>query len=478
MADTCQHQGQIARLYTDHHQWLHNWLCRRLRNGCDAPDLLQSTFEQVLRRPQAALEAAEPRAWLVGIARHLVVDHRRRQLVEQACRETLAALPEPLAPSPEEQLAILDTVVRLDAMLAGLGPKVRMAFLLSRLDGLSYGDIAQRLGVSLRTVESWMAKAILRWAVRFESGCATEADRRRFEQWRARHPGHEQAWREVQGLGQELAGLPGAARRLVRDSLDGAEQRLARQGRRNGIKLLGLGALAVLAGGAGLKAAQLSHGEQLATGVGERRSVVLPDGTRLQLNTATQAEVAYGPLRRTIHLHTGEILIDTGADPQGLAGPRDFWVHTRHARLQAIGTRFSVRVEESGTRLHVSSGRVAVHSPGFLPHLTNAGEGVLVRPDPAHPLRPLADEGLDPESWARGALVVRQMPLPRFLAELSRYHAGPAIEADTGAAGLAVSGVFRLDGADPVGRALGALEGTLPIRVGRSAEGVIRVSRR
>ena len=158
MADACQ--DQIAQIYNEHHRWLHNWLGRRLGNRCDAPDLLQSTFEQVLRRPQATLDAAEPRAWLTAIARHLVIDHQRRQLVERAFLDALAALPEPLAPPPEERLAILETVVRLDAMLCGLGSRVRTAFLLSRLDGLSYADIARQQGVSLRTVEGDMAQAI------------------------------------------------------------------------------------------------------------------------------------------------------------------------------------------------------------------------------------------------------------------------------------------------------------------------------
>ncbi|MNU05701.1 putative RNA polymerase sigma factor FecI [compost metagenome] len=48
----------------------------------------------------------------------------------------------------------------MDALLDGLPPKVRTAFLLSRLDGLGYKEIAAQLGVSLRSVESYMAKAI------------------------------------------------------------------------------------------------------------------------------------------------------------------------------------------------------------------------------------------------------------------------------------------------------------------------------
>ncbi len=160
MTASCQQRQDIARLYSDHQAWIGHWLRRRLVNSADAPDLLQSTFEQVLLKPRPALEATEPRGWLTAIARHLLIDHQRRQRMEQAFRASLASLPEACLPSAEEQLLILESVIRLDAMLNGLGPKVRTAFLLSRLDGLTYPEIARQMGVSLRSVENYMAKAI------------------------------------------------------------------------------------------------------------------------------------------------------------------------------------------------------------------------------------------------------------------------------------------------------------------------------
>ena len=44
-------------------------------------------------------------------------------------------------------------------MLNGLPPKVREAFLLSQLDGLTYAQVAQRLDVTVRTVKRYMAQA-------------------------------------------------------------------------------------------------------------------------------------------------------------------------------------------------------------------------------------------------------------------------------------------------------------------------------
>lgn len=150
----------VETLYGDHHGWLLGWLRRKLGHAGDAADLAQDTFVRVLGRPGDVEEVREPRAWLTTIAHGLVVDHVRRRTLERACMEAIAALPEPQAPSPETQLLLVETLVRIDTMLDGLPPKARSAFLLSRLDGLGYAEIAQRLNVSLSSVEKYMATAI------------------------------------------------------------------------------------------------------------------------------------------------------------------------------------------------------------------------------------------------------------------------------------------------------------------------------
>ena len=62
--------------------------------------------------------------------------------------DALAALPRPLVPSPEARALAVEALVAVDAMLAALPEKVRRAFLLAQLDGLTYREVAARLGVS------------------------------------------------------------------------------------------------------------------------------------------------------------------------------------------------------------------------------------------------------------------------------------------------------------------------------------------
>lgn len=160
--------NEVHSLYSDHHGWLQSWLRRRLGNTFDAADLAQDVFMRVLQRRQP-VQAREPRAFLSTIANGLVIERWRRRELELAWLETLAAMPEPEAPSPESRLIFLETLIEIDRVLDALKPAVRTAFLLAQLDGLTCPQIAERLGVSLATVERYIAKALRScYALRFE----------------------------------------------------------------------------------------------------------------------------------------------------------------------------------------------------------------------------------------------------------------------------------------------------------------------
>jgi RNA polymerase sigma-70 factor (ECF subfamily) len=152
---------EIHHLYCDHHGWLQGWLARKLGNASDAADLAHDTFLRLLTRQTARSLGSEPRALLTHIAKGLVVDRWRRQDVERAYLETIAHLPEPEVPSPETRWLILETLYRIEAMLRDLPEKTRQAFLMSQIDGLTYPQIAEELGVSLVSVKRYMRDAFL-----------------------------------------------------------------------------------------------------------------------------------------------------------------------------------------------------------------------------------------------------------------------------------------------------------------------------
>ncbi|MDY0962578.1 MULTISPECIES: sigma-70 family RNA polymerase sigma factor [Massilia] len=148
----------IQLLYKDNHGWLCRWLRQRLDSADDAVDLAHDTFLRLLRRPDEVPGIVEPRAFLATIARGLLNDHWRRRTLEQAWLETLAALPEDVAFSPEQLVSMQQELQQLDAMLGQLAPKAREVFVLSQLEGLTYVQIAARTGLSDRTVKRYMAQ--------------------------------------------------------------------------------------------------------------------------------------------------------------------------------------------------------------------------------------------------------------------------------------------------------------------------------
>jgi RNA polymerase sigma factor (sigma-70 family) len=164
--------GFVAELYTDHHSWLNSWLDRRLGNKAEAADLAHDTFERVLvaqRKPpvpasgaegDAAALLREPRPYLATVAKHILINYLRRLSLERAFLDALAILPEPQAPSPEERALVLEALQEVDAMLARLPSKVRVAFVMSQVEGWNYAEIAEQLKASERSVKRWMAIAL------------------------------------------------------------------------------------------------------------------------------------------------------------------------------------------------------------------------------------------------------------------------------------------------------------------------------
>ena len=152
----------LHALYSDHHGWLQSWLRRRLGCADDAADLAQDTFVRLLARPAALAPDAlrEPRAYLTTVARGLLVDFWRRGELQRAYLADLAQQPELLHPSPEERLAAVQMLQAVDALLQGLTPKTRAAWLMCRLDGLTHAEIAEQLQVSVPRVRQYLATAV------------------------------------------------------------------------------------------------------------------------------------------------------------------------------------------------------------------------------------------------------------------------------------------------------------------------------
>lgn len=157
--DTARHAALLT-WYSDHHGWLVGWLRRKLGSPCDAADFAQDTFVRLIGRDDLAA-IRTPRAYLTTTATRLVIDDARRRKLEAVCLESWAILHGgETAPAPEQLLETVEILAELARMLDTLPAKPRSAFLLHRLEGWSYGEIAAELGVSSSMVKQYVARAL------------------------------------------------------------------------------------------------------------------------------------------------------------------------------------------------------------------------------------------------------------------------------------------------------------------------------
>jgi RNA polymerase sigma factor (sigma-70 family) len=150
------HHHAVGALFRAHYPWL----CARLREylGSACEDIAAEAFVQLLEAPKPLVIRA-PRALLTTIARRLVYQLWRRRDLERQHLDQLLQVDQTPSPSPEELVQLTQALQGLDRTLARLPGKVRATFLLSRVDGLTYPQIAAELGISLRSVSVYMTRS-------------------------------------------------------------------------------------------------------------------------------------------------------------------------------------------------------------------------------------------------------------------------------------------------------------------------------
>ncbi len=291
-------------------------------------------------------------------------------------------------------------------------------------------------------------EAAASWYVQFQSQPPSPAERHAWQQWLNDDPSHQSAWNQMEQLQRSLNAMP---QDFTRRALSTTQQR------REVLKwMLVLGSTGYLGWNVQRHTSLGNVWADYRTAVGKRRRIELADGTRIDLNTHTAIDVLYDGRQRLIRLREGEVLIHTGKS----GGQTPFYVDTRQGRIQALGTRFTVRQLSDSTRVGVLEDRVSV-SPADQPDrgwLLGAGESADF--DQMNVGRKHSYGGTQ-AAWVDGQLIVLDARLGDVINDLARYRPG-VLQCDAASARLRVSGTFRLDSTDAV---LANLQATLPIQV-------------
>jgi len=130
-----------------------------LRDRGPAEEVVQDVMLELWRRREGITFETSLRAYLFQASRNRALNYLRRQRVELRGEATIAAgMPTPEPADSEAREGELN--VAIQQAIAGLPDRCREVFELSRIQGLKYSEIATELGISIKTVEAQMGKAL------------------------------------------------------------------------------------------------------------------------------------------------------------------------------------------------------------------------------------------------------------------------------------------------------------------------------
>ena len=163
-SDPCGHQRDAAELdalYRDESQRLFRSLARWTADAEEARDLVQEIFCRVARLgPGKLLLLERPQAYLSRIASNLLRDRAKRNARRKVADHVPADENVLMAPDMQRVLETRDMLRRVETAVLRLRPRTREIFMAHRIEGLSYAEIAQRTGLTVKGVEKQMSKAI------------------------------------------------------------------------------------------------------------------------------------------------------------------------------------------------------------------------------------------------------------------------------------------------------------------------------
>lgn len=292
------------------------------------------------------------------------------------------------------------------------------------------------------------------WLTRLQESERSAATEAAFKEWLSASPTHARAFTRVNDV-WEL--IPGALAPAQQPHAPRAPRRHRMRERRTPW-LAAAACVVALLTVAGVVRTLTPTDRTYQTALGEQRTVVLDDQTRVTLNTGTRLVVAYRRSERRILLEHGEALFHVAKNPH-----RPFVVQTGDEQVLALGTVFDVRRDPQRVDVTLLEGKVWIGaqaaSPGqaALSTVLAPGERLVMRADGSHELdRPDIEATM---AWQHGQIYFDDTTLSDAVAELNRYGGERIRIANPALAALHVSGVFSVHDPEQFATAVASLHG-------------------
>ncbi|MDC0000573.1 FecR domain-containing protein [Porticoccaceae bacterium] len=318
------------------------------------------------------------------------------------------------------------------------------------------------------------------WVIRFNRDAApSKADIAALNAWANQSPAHraelhsaEQVWLEGDQLAELAVPVNAPTTRFIARGLRRLKQLLMPTGTRGFVTAMTLSAILIGATWY-MNAPAISGNGSYQTAIGEQRTLILKDQSRIQMDTNSKVRIAYSEGIREIYLEQGKAHFDVAKNPD-----RPFDVYAAGGLVRAVGTAFSVFINNAAVRVTVDEGRVNLARvetsqenlmaptstvPSVAPSATarshsqskstdipskvflsvDKGQSALFDQH-QQALTQLADNELSQElAWRRGLLIFIGEPLDQVVNEVSRYTATKIEISDPELGKLLIGGRFR-----------------------------------
>lgn len=283
------------------------------------------------------------------------------------------------------------------------------------------------------------------WLERAHAGNWGEQDQAELDAWLAASSAHRAAYWRLEDAWSQAARLSALRAPEVQRS---AERRV--------LPILARTAAVVIAcavaGIIGMKYFLSPEARTYATGLGGHKIIVLPDGSRIELNTNTLLRVAATADKRTVWLDRGEAYFQIRHD-----AVHPLVVFAEGHRITDLGTKFLIRQDENRIKVTLLEGRARLDadnaSAGHI-HSTilKPGDVAVATADTLAVTQSPAQKLSNELGWRQGQLVFAETSLGDAAAEFNRYNATKLVVSDPAVARMRINGTFPTSGAEMFAR--------------------------
>lgn len=302
--------------------------------------------------------------------------------------------------------------------------------------------------------EATLRQEAIAWVVRLHNRPISPEDQQAFEVWKAKSTTHVRVFQKVSAVWGDPDLHAAATQRAQKPSSSIPHQQAAIPRR----WLRHAGALAACAV---LFTMAIAHYDPLTwiqadyqTVIGEQRTIELPDGSTVILNTQTAIATSFDQTARRVRLLKGEASFSVQPDSH-----RPFVVESQQTATRAVGTEFMVRTQQDHEQVTVLEGTVEVSSLHNDDSLSLVSAGSRVQFEHGRLGRPFSVDLSTVSAWMQGRLIVNGIPLEQVINELRRYYPGTIVLWNQPIRDIQVTGTYNLE--DP-SKSLSLLAKTFP----------------